>query len=382
MAFGPKEGDLYFGREEVISSILDRLLERGLMAVVGASGSGKSSLVRAGLVWAFRRVRNAPAVVMTPGSDPSAELKRSLSRQPARIADRRSAGGDFHALSGRGEPRPLFRCPHGPAGDGSTALVVALRADFYGRCADYPRLAAAVAEHQHLLGPMRTDELRRAIESPARVAGLRLEAGLLDAMLADVDGEPGALPLLSHALMESWARRDGRVLTLAGYREAGGVRGAITRTAEELFENATESEQRLLRRMFLRLTEPGEGTEDTRRRVPLGELAAEGERRCGGDLLREAGAPAPGGGRRPAVRPRSAHPRVAEAPRVAERGPGELRAHRHLTRGTGMGGTGRDDAELYRGARLAAALDWGDGRSTSRDERDFLEASRTRRSAS
>ena len=155
--------------------------------------------------------------------------------------------------------------------------MVALRADFYGRCADHPRLAAALAEHQHLLGPMQIDELRRAIEGPARAAGLRLEAGLVDTMLADVEGEPGALPLLSHALYESWARRDGRVLTLAGYRAAGGVRGAIAHTAEEVFVGCSEQEQVLMRRMFLQLTELGETTEDTRRRVPLAELIPEGE---------------------------------------------------------------------------------------------------------
>ena len=130
---------------------------------------------------------------------------------------------------------------------GSASVVVALRADFYGRCADHPRLAAALAEHQHLLGPMRSDELRRAIEGPARAAGLRLEAGLVDAMLADVEGEPGALPLLSHALYESWARRDGRVLTMAGYRAAGGVRGAIAHTAEEVFLGCSPQEQVLMR---------------------------------------------------------------------------------------------------------------------------------------
>ena len=159
----------------------------------------------------------------------------------------------------------------------STSIVVALRADFYGRCADHPRLATALAEHQHLLGPMRIDELRRAIEGPARAAGLRLEAGLIDTMLADVEGEPGALPLLSHALYESWARRDGRVLTRAGYLAAGGVRGAIAHTAEEVFLGCSEQEQVLMRRMFLQLTELGETTEDTRRRVPLAELIPEGE---------------------------------------------------------------------------------------------------------
>src|SRR6185437_1443289 len=116
-----------------------------------------------------------------------------------------------------------------------------------------PRLAAEVAEHQHLLGPMRGDELRRAIEGPARAAGLRLEAGLVDSMLADIEREPGALPLLSHALYESWARRNGRVLTRAGYLAAGGVRGAIAQTAEELYVGCSPQERVLMRRMFLRL---------------------------------------------------------------------------------------------------------------------------------
>ena len=116
---------------------------------------------------------------------------------------------------------------------------------------------------------MTQSEIQRAIEEPAKAKGLRCEPGLVELILRDAAGEPGALPLLSHALMETWTRRDGRTLTLDGYRDAGGVRGAIAQTAEELFESATESEQHLLRRTFLRLTEPGEGTEDTRRRVPL-----------------------------------------------------------------------------------------------------------------
>ena len=213
---------------------------------------------------------------MTPGSDPAAELRAFARRRPAVAPDRGPARGGVHALSGRSDPRALPRRLIDLRETSSTSIVVALRADFYGRCADYPRLAAALAEHQHLLGPMRIDELRRAIEGPARTAGLRFEAGLVDAMLADVEGEPGALPLLSHALYESWARRDGRVLTRAGYRAAGGVRGAIAHTAEEVFLGCSEQEQELMRRMFLRLTELGEATEDTRRRVPLAELIPEG----------------------------------------------------------------------------------------------------------
>ena len=189
------------------------------MAVVGASGSGKSSLVRAGLVPAYRRAREGPVVVMTPGSDPAAELKRSLSARPALAPDRGPAGGGVHALSGRGEPGPIHRRPDGPAGDELRVdrgrppggLLRTLRQPSSPRQRRWPSTSTCSV-------PMRADELRRAIEGPARAAGLRLEAGLVDTMLADVEGEPGALPLLSHALYESWARRDGRVLTRAGYR--------------------------------------------------------------------------------------------------------------------------------------------------------------------
>src|SRR5262249_29785753 len=158
-----------------------------------------------------------------------------------------------------------------------TAIVLTLRADFYARCADHPQLAAALAHHQHLLGSMSPEELRHAIERPARATGLRLEPGLVDTMLADVEGEPGALPLLSHALYESRARREGRILTRAGYLAAGGVRGAIANTAEEVFLACSSDEQVSMRRMFLRLTELGETTEDTRRRVPHDELILDGE---------------------------------------------------------------------------------------------------------
>ena len=173
MAFRSEDGDLFFGREEVVASILDRLLDGGFMAVVGASGSGKSSLVRAGLVPAYRRAREGPVVVMTPGSDPAAELERSLSigRRPRSwswTSWRRCSRSVRTKRAGPASSTPLMDLRE----TSSTSIVVALRADFYGRCANHPRLATALAEHQHLLGPMRIDELRRAIEGPARAAGL------------------------------------------------------------------------------------------------------------------------------------------------------------------------------------------------------------------
>ena len=295
------------------------------MAVVGASGSGKSSLVGAGLVPAFRRRARGfrggdDARLGSGGGARSGRVGASSAVAPRR----RPARGGVHALSGRGEPRRFFDALMDLCEAGSTSVVVTLRGGLLRpvRRAPSPRRGAGRAPA--LLGPMRTDELRRAIEGPARAAGLRLEAGLVDAMLADVEGEPGALPLLSHALYESWARRDGRVLTRAGYRAAGGVRGAIAHTAEEVFLGCSPQEQALMRRMLLQLTELGETTEDTRRRVPLAELIPEGEPVESGRGARAVGGlAAPRRGRRLGRdRPRGADPRVAAAARMVGGGSG------------------------------------------------------------
>ena len=370
MAFGSDDGDLFFGREDVVADILDRALATGFLAVVGASGSGKSSLVQAGLVPAYRRARNGPVLVTTP-----AELRRSLPGSPSLlVVDQLEEVFTQYPEEAAGFIDTLMDL----AETSSTSVVVTtLRADFYGRCADHPRLAAALAANQHLLGPMQSDELRRAIERPARAAGLRLEAGLVDAMLADVEGEPGALPLLSHALYESWARRDGRVLTLAGYREAGGVRGAIARTAEEVFVGCSPREQALMRRMFLRLTELGDATEDSRRRVPLAELNGEGDPEAASVLERLAAS------RLLVVGDDSveiAHEAlIREWPRLrgwlTEDREG-LRTLRQLsTAARSWEESERDDADLYRGARLGAAIERAADQQLSGVEREFLQAS-------
>ena len=277
MAFRPDDGDLFFGREEVVASILDRVLDGGFMAVVGASGSGKSSLVRAGLVPAYHRAREGEVVVMTPGSDPIAELERSLSVGSPSLLVVDQLEEVFTLCPDEASRGRLHRCPAGLARGGpcvgrrrppSRLLRTMRRASSpRGRSGGTPTPAGAYADRRASPG----DRKSRSH------GGLRLQDGLVDAMLADVEGEPGALPLLSHALYESWARRDGRVLTLAGYRAAGGVRGAIAHTAEEVFLGCSRQEQLLMRRMFLLLTELGETTEDTRRPVPLAELVPEGE---------------------------------------------------------------------------------------------------------
>ena len=380
MAFQPEHGDLFFGREEIVAVAVEQLLAGGFTAVVGASGSGKSSLVGAGLVPAFRRARGGSVVMMTPGSEPEAALRRCVGSRPPSLLVVDQLEEAFTLGANEAERRRFLDAVLDLCEVGSTAVVVTLRGDFYGRCAEHTRLARTLAAHHTLLGSMQTDELRRAIEGPARAAGLRLESGLVDALLADVEGEPGALPLLSHVLYETWARREGRVLTLAGYRVAGGVRGAIAHTAEEVFLGGSPDEQALMRRMLLQLTELGETTEDTRRRVPLAELIPEGQGGVAAAVLERLA-----GSRLLVVDDDSAEiaheALIREWPRLRgwlAEDREELRARRQLTAAArSWGEAGRNEADLYRGPRLAAALELADEqRPPSRVESEFMQASR------
>jgi WD40 repeat protein/energy-coupling factor transporter ATP-binding protein EcfA2 len=379
LEYEPDDADLFFGRDEVLGDVLARLGDGRFVAIVGPSGSGKSSLVRAGVIAAARRGDVAgvsSTTLLTPGPDPLSALEAA------------NLGGQADLLVIDQLEEAFTLCPDESRRDrffdelldrrGKT--LVSLRADFYGHCTAHEELATHVSANNVLLSPMTPNEMQRAIVEPAKVKGLQRESGLVELILRDAAGEPGALPLLSHALMETWARRDGRTLTLAGYRDAGGVHGAIARTAEELFESATEDEQSLLRRTFLRLTEPGEGTEDTRRRVPLGELQAGMKTESAVDDLLDRLVKA----RLVTVDEGSvqfAHEAlIREWPRLhgwLKEDREGLLLHRHLTRSTqAWGAMGRDPGELYRGARLVAALEWADGRSDlTEDERAFLEAS-------
>ena len=377
--FDAEDGDLFFGREDVVVTVLGRLVDGGFVAVVGASGSGKSSLVRAGVVPVFARESDGSVAVVTPGPEPTESLERALAAGIPALLVVDQLEELFTLCLDEGD-RAGFVDRLLDLRDGGVAVAVTLRADFYGRCAELPRLAAALAERQCLLGPMRGDELRRAIEGPAEAAGLRLEPGLVDAMLADAGREPGALPLLSHALYESWLRRDGRVLTRAGYDAAGGVRGAIARTAEEIYVGGSEGEQAAMRRLLLRLVEPGETTDDTSRRAPLVELVPDGtagadaaavvERLAGARLLVVGDGSA-----------EIAHEAlIREWPRLRawlDEDREQLRALRQLTvAARAWEENGRDEADLYRGARLLGASELaGDKTHLSAVERDFLEAS-------
>ena len=199
-------------------------------------------------------------------------------------------------------------------------LIIALRADFYAHCAQHPRLREALGDHQEYVGPMTAAELRRAIEVPAAQGGWELETGLVELLLRDVGEEPGALPLLSHALLETLRRREARRLTLAGYSASGEVRGAIAQSAERVFAALSSDEQQATRRIFIALTELGEGMPDTRRRASIDALGASQS----GALA--AGRGAAGYARRQNRRScaRSSHSRVAATSRMV--GPGSRRA--------------------------------------------------------
>jgi WD40 repeat protein/class 3 adenylate cyclase len=378
--FEAEDSDIFFGREELVSTLVARLEESAFLAVVGPSGSGKSSLVRAGVVPELERGEaSVRAAIIEPGEHPLQQLARARDAELV-VADQFE---EVFTLCRDDEERLAFIDRLLDTAEQGRRLIVVLRADFYGHCASHGRLAAALEDHQALIGPMTEEELRRAIERPAEQAGLVLEPGLAEGILRDVVGEPGALPLLSHSLLETWRRRSDRMLTLLGYLQSGGVRGAIAKTAETVYREALTLEQKALaRNIFLRLTELGEGTEDTRRRVRVGELTPRPERaRDVEEVLR-----------------------VLVEARLVTVGPGTvevahealirhwptLRAwldedrearlvHRRLTEAAQEWETlGRDPGALYRGTRLAVATEWAEPHDDDLNEleRVFLEAAR------
>jgi WD40 repeat protein/DNA-binding SARP family transcriptional activator len=423
LPFSAEDERLFFGRDDLVSAMTERLVHDRFLAIVGASGSGKSSVLRAGLVAGLERGdgpdgQRWTSVVLTPTARPLAQLAACV----APLCDTSAAGllqdleADPRSLdlalrqavaSRPGEMRialvvdqleELFTLCHDDgerasfldalvdaASDpqGHAAVAVGLRGDHFGHGATHRGLAAMLEAHSLLLGSMDEDGLRAAIEGPAAVAGLVLEPGLADVILRDVTGEPGGLPLLSHALVEVWSRREGHMLTVDGYRSSGGVAGAIARTADAVYEHLDADQQRTAREIFVRLTELGEGRDHTARRATVHELARDdptaatrvetvlGILAASRLVTTSAGSV------------EIAHEAlIREWPRLRgwlQEDRDGLRLMRHLTVASlEWDQRGRDHGDLYRGSRLAAALEWqaGHGEALSPLEREFLDASR------
>ena len=279
--FEPDDRQVFFGRDRMVDEVGHLVCEHRFAVLFGASGSGKSSLLRAGLVPRLQEeiaARGCPAAlrILTPGARPATTYGHLLS--PAEdepeswvVVDQFE---EVFTLCRDPQERSRFvdlllaaRAP-----DSRLRVLVAVRADFYARCAEHRGLADALRGAGLLLGPMTADELREAVTGPAQAAGCRVERTLTARLLDEVQGEPGGLPMLSHALLETWRRRKGRMLTLAGYEAAGGVRGAIAATAEEVYGGLSPAQAGAARRVLLRMVEPGQGTPDTRRPLTRAEL--------------------------------------------------------------------------------------------------------------
>lgn len=406
-AFGEADAELFFGRRAAVEELLDRLgriRDRstgggGAMAVVGASGSGKTSLLMAGLVPAVRS--GAPGdgwapfdvVVLTPdqlasgvGDLPAAararrtlvvvdQLETALTFPAARRADLMALVGELQ----------------------QTALVVlGLRADFYQTALAEPALLEAL-RNQVILGPMTADELRDAVVEPLRHVGAGIEEGLVDLILADLAPgsppgfahEPGALPLLSYALLATWERASRNQLTISDYRAVGGLRGAVRQAAEALYDDLSGPEQEHARRLFTRLVRLDDDGPPTRRRASRSELV-------GG------GSPADGAAAAAVLERfvdarlltaddqtvQVSHEALLEAwPRFATWVDADrdwLRTHHRIADAAqSWADSGRDESLLWQGGRLETALEMTAApdreQNLNHSEREFLTASSTHR---
>lgn len=409
--FQATDAGRFFGRDRLVDELVARVRTTRFLGVFGPSGYGKSSVLRAGLV---ARIEPDPVVVFTPGAHPveecavriaaplgesAATLRAEFAADPANLHLRiRQAMPEndlvlvvdqfeevFTLCSDEAERAWLIEALVTAARSESsrTRVVLGVRADFYGHCARHAELVDALRDSQVLVGSLGEDELRDVIVKPAELVGLRVETALVARLVAQCANEPGALPLLSHVLLETWRRRRGTTLSLGGYESAGGLHHALTRTAENVVAGLDPAGQAVAKQLFVRLCALGDGTDDAKRRVSIEELA---DLPGAVELLERLAAV------RLVTLDRDNVELAHEAlirhwPRLrgwlTEDRDG-LRLHRQLTDAAlAWKSLHRDAGALYRGTRLARAQEWMDGLTDDAEaalsplEREFLHASRS-----
>ena len=415
--FGEADADLFFGREAVMAQLLARLRElcddpgpsNGILALVGPSGSGKSSVLGGGLAPAVRSgslsagvaawecVLTTPAGALDVLRASTTDASIAPERPTLLVVDQFEELWATPSVAGsRAAFLDALSCREG----WPEVVVIGLRADFYGPAATEPVVAAALRHAQVLLGPMTEAELRAAITEPAHAVGASVEDGLVDLLLADLAPgsapayahQAGSLPLLSHALLVTWLRARHNRLTIADYRAAGGLGGAVRQSAEELFGSLSSSEQEIARQVFARLVQIDPGGPLTRRRVRrqgLVSIRSADERPEAVDRVVE---------RFVSGRLLTANADTVEIshealltawPRLAgwvDADRAGLRVHHQLSDAAeAWEGAGRDDALLWRGTPLEHALEWaaqgGHDDELNRTERHFLESAVAQRDA-
>ena len=317
--FGPDDAEFFFGREVFVTELLQATQNRNFIPVLGASGSGKSSVVLAGLVPKLQQKGNWKFTHFRPGNDPFHALALALVplytpeldatdqiAQARKLADYFRGGtlplADIFAQIKQKHPNDrvlliadqfeelytlcndeiirrsfldilLASFPASNSQLSSAVLVATMRADFLGNALSYRPFADLVQNADIKLGAMNCEELSQVIEKPANKLGVKFADGLVKRILDSVENEPGNLPLLEFALTELWERRKGKELTHTAYEEIGEVQGALTTYANAQYQLLNPSEQKQVQRIFVQLVRPGEGVEDTRRMALKAELS-------------------------------------------------------------------------------------------------------------